>query len=111
MSVTLAVSVSGQNILATAREAGADISVAVNKCVGSTSKERQTEQDIYWAIIHLLTELLESRVHSWCPLTRLHFEQLKVVCLYIIFKFFTKKLGIVLCDKRRPSFQNYMGKA
>lgn len=33
--------VSGQNILAMAREAGADITVAVNKCVASTSKERQ----------------------------------------------------------------------
>ncbi len=46
LSVTLEFSVSGQNILEMAREAGADISDAVNKCVASILKEKHKEQDI-----------------------------------------------------------------
>ena len=38
--VTFGVLVSGQNVLAMAREAGADISDAVNKCAASTSKQK-----------------------------------------------------------------------
>lgn len=39
LSVVLVFSVSGQNVLEMAKEAGADITDAVNKCVASTSKE------------------------------------------------------------------------
>lgn len=56
LSVTLAVSVSGQNALAMAREAGADITDAVSKCVASTSKERHIEQDINLVVSHSLPD-------------------------------------------------------
>lgn len=52
LAVTLEVSVSGQKVLAMAREAGADITEAVNKCDASISKERHIEHTyIYWPII------------------------------------------------------------
>lgn len=54
LSVTLAVS--GQNVLAMAREAGADIIDAVSKCVASTSKERHIEQDINLVVSHSLPD-------------------------------------------------------
>ena len=40
------VSVSGQNVLAMASEAGADISDAVNKCDASISKEKHIQDHI-----------------------------------------------------------------
>lgn len=39
-----------------AREAGADISDAVNKCVGSISKEKQIEDCINLAVNHSLPD-------------------------------------------------------
>lgn len=47
------VSVSGQNALAMAREAGADISDAVNKCVASILEERHIEHDINLVVTDL----------------------------------------------------------
>lgn len=41
--VILGLSVSGQNVFAMAREAGADNSEAVNKCDASTFKDQHTE--------------------------------------------------------------------
>lgn len=64
LSFTRDVSVSGQKVLAMAREAGADITDAVSKCAASTSKEKRIEKDVllshslsYWLVevIHMLS--------------------------------------------------------
>lgn len=56
LAVTLEVSISGQKVLAMAREAGADITDAASKCVASTSKQRYKEQDIHLVVNHSTPE-------------------------------------------------------
>lgn len=67
LSVVLGISVSGQNVLAIAREAGADMTDAVNRCVALTSREKHKNGNMNSAIIHFLI----SAINVLCT----HFEK------------------------------------